>query len=110
MIDWRQVRDLHQEIGAECFAEVQAMFLEEVGTIIERLRNNQDIANLEADLHALKGSVIILGFVEVASLCQQGEALLAKGGAEQVDVRAVLQAYDLALSNFLAERDKRLPS
>lgn len=108
MIDWGHVRELHREIGPHCFDEVQDIFLDEVGAIIARLRHGADGAALGADLHALKGSVITLGFVEVARLCQQGEVLVSQGHGSDVDVDGVVQAYHHSLGLFLAHRDRYL--
>jgi histidine phosphotransfer protein HptB len=108
MIDWGHVRELHREIGAHCFDEVQHMFLDEVGVILTRLRKGVDGSTLGADLHALKGSVITLGFVEVARLCQEGEVLFAMGRGSQVDVDGMVQAYEDTLDQFLAQRDQHL--
>ena len=37
MIDWGRVRDLRSEIGADDFAEVVAMFLDEADEVIARI-------------------------------------------------------------------------
>jgi HPt (histidine-containing phosphotransfer) domain-containing protein len=108
MIDWGQVRELHREIGQQCFAEVQDMFFDEVGIIVSRLRNTPDSATLGADLHALKGSVVTLGFVELARLCQQGEVQVTHGDASRVDIDAILAAYEQSKLQFIAQRDQHL--
>lgn len=108
MIDWGHVRELHREIGAHCFDEVQHIFLDEVGVILTRLRNGADGGAMAADLHALKGSVVTLGFVEVARLCQEGEVLFAQGRGSQVDIDGMVQVYESTVDQFLAQRDHHL--
>lgn len=78
MIDWDRVDGLRAEIGAEDFAEVVAMFLEEADEVAERLSRQSDDA-LRADLHFLKGAALNLGFSALADLCGQGEGIRATG-------------------------------
>lgn len=94
MIDWERVEELRDEIGAEDFGEVVDLFLDEVEEVIERLREGPDMANLEADLHFLKGGALNLGFRTFSQLCQAGEAAAAAGKAETVDISAILNAFE----------------
>jgi HPt (histidine-containing phosphotransfer) domain-containing protein len=109
MIDWVRVRDLHDEIGSDGFAEVVDLFLAETGQVVSRLRDNPDQLALEDELHFLKGGVLNLGFTQVAALCQTGESVAAKGQALHVDVTEIIQAYELAQASFLAELPIQLP-
>lgn len=93
MIDWDRVEELREEIGAEDFGEVVDLFLDEVEEVIERLRAGPDMANLEADLHFLKGGALNLGFRAFSQLCQAGEAAAAAGKAETVDLNAILSSF-----------------
>jgi len=110
MIDWARVCDLHDEIGDDGFAEVLGLFLTETGQVVAHLRDNPDQHRLEDDLHFLKGGVLNLGFTQVASLCQQGEGMAAKGMAMQVDIKGIVQAYEQARISFLSEFATRLPA
>ena len=79
MIDWGRVRDLRSEIGAEDFAEVVAMFLDEADEVIARLTAERGAKALESDLHFLKGAALNLGFDALAAICQDGERRAAAG-------------------------------
>lgn len=94
MIDWERVDELRDEIGAEDFGEVVDLFLDEVEEVIARLRDNPDVATLEADLHFLKGGALNLGFQTFSQLCQAGEAAAAAGKGDTVDVAAILRSFE----------------
>ena len=100
MIDWAKVAELRDEIGADNFAEVSEIFLEEVEGEITALRAGCAPDTLEARLHFLKGSALNLGFSEFAALCQQGESAAASGRAGQVDVPAVIAVFDASKEKF----------
>lgn len=102
MIDWDRVRGLHAEVGPEDFREVVALFLEEVGEVIERLRGAPDPERLETDLHFLKGSALNLGFSELGALCREGELLAARGRAGEVDLPELIACYEISRETFLA--------
>lgn len=103
MIDWGRVDVLRNEISADDFEEVVALFLEEVEEIIERLRTTPFPTSLEADLHCLKGSALNLGFAEFSSLCDAGERLAALGETAQVNVDAIISSFDASKELFLKE-------
>ena len=100
MIDWERVDELREEIGAEDFGEVVDLFLDEVEEVISRLKDGPDMANLEADLHFLKGGALNLGFRKFSQLCQAGEAAAAAGKADTVDLSAILTSFDESKSVF----------
>ena len=101
MIDWERVQELRSEIGPDSFMEVVEMFLEEADGVAERLAHGVPEAELEAELHFLKGSALNLGLDQLAGLCQAGERAAAKGQAETVDTAAVMQAYAASKSALL---------
>ncbi|WP_299294754.1 Hpt domain-containing protein [uncultured Tateyamaria sp.] len=101
MIDWQRVTSLRSEIGEEDFEEVVPLFLEEVAEITDALRADVDLSALEANLHALKGSAMNLGFSDFSSLCHTGEAMAASGNAASVDVTAILNSFDASKDAFL---------
>ncbi len=101
MIDWDRVNGLRNDVGSEDFREVVALFLEEVGEIVSRLRRAPDRARLENDLHFLKGSALNLGFAEFSELCREGERQAAEGAADAVDLEALLACYDRSRQAFL---------
>lgn len=100
MIDWERVNTLRAEIGEDDFEEVVPLFIEEVTEIIDGLRSGPDMSRLEEDLHALKGSALNLGFADFSVLCHRGEALSAKGRAEEVDVAAILDSFETSKIAF----------
>lgn len=108
MIEWSRVIDLRDEIGAEDFDEVVDLFLEEVGEVIERLRQIPDRDALGGDLHFLKGSALSLGFQSFSTLCQDGEREAASGNAESVDVSAIIAAFEQSKTEFQAQIGTRL--
>lgn len=102
MIDWTQVTELRQEIGADDFGDVVEIFLEEVENEITALRNGCDKAKLQARLHLLKGSALSLGFQAFSRLCQRGESAAADGWHAQVDLPAILATFDASKAEFLS--------
>ena len=101
MIDWQRVTSLRDEIGDDDFQDIVPIFIDEVTEITDKLRNATDLDQLEHDLHALKGSALNLGFSEFCALCDRGESLAANGNAEQVDITAILTAFDASRAAFL---------
>lgn len=105
MIDWTRVQDLRDEIGGDAFAEVVELFLEEVDTEIEKLRQPGATLNLEAHLHFLKGSALNLGFAAFSNLCHQGEQTAATGHGRAINLSEILSCYELSKSEFLTGLD-----
>jgi histidine phosphotransfer protein HptB len=102
MIDWDKVQDLRDEVGADDFAEVVAIFIDEVEQVTTRLAVASEAAELERDLHFLKGAALNLGFSRLAGLCEAGERLAAAGRVQDVDVAAVLDVYAASRMDFLS--------
>ena len=99
MIDWARVTELQNEIGAEDFADVVLLFLEEADEVVAKLPGCTDAPSLEAALHFLKGSALNLGFQTLAQLCQTGERLAAMGDTA-IARAAVAQASDASKAAF----------
>lgn len=99
MIDWERVKELRDEIGAEDFAEVVEMFLQEADEAITRLLPTLTAKAMEADLHFLKGAALNLGFAALSGLCQDGERRAASGSTE-VDLQSVAQVYIASKAAF----------
>lgn len=100
LIDWRRVAELRDEIGADGFEDVVALFLEEVDEAIAQLTGSRGAAELEAALHFLKGSALNLGFAGFATLCARGEAQAAAGQAGSIDLTAVRDSYARSRTAF----------
>ncbi|MEX0338922.1 MAG: Hpt domain-containing protein [Arenibacterium sp.] len=109
MIDWDRLLELRNEVGAEDFEEVVELFMEEVDTIIEPMRQGQNtLTNLESDLHFLKGCALNLGFTGFSDLCHEGEKQAAAGQGETVSIARVLEVFDQSKACLEAERRTRM--
>ncbi|WP_170600790.1 Hpt domain-containing protein [Ruegeria arenilitoris] len=102
MIHWPRVRQLRDEVGAEEFDEVVRIFLDEVGEVMGRLTSDTDRSALEQNLHFLKGSALSLGFESLSKLCQDGERRAAAGHGAEVDLDAVIAAFDRSRTEFMS--------
>ena len=103
MIDWDRVNTLREEIGAEDFAEVVPMFLEEADEIIEQLALGAESGALEGQFHALKGSAMNLGLADFAQICMTQEKLAASGAFDQIDIASATSCYKASRSEFVAK-------
>lgn len=110
MIHWSRVNELRDEVGAEDFGEVVELFLEEVEEVIARLGPGSDSAQLEQDLHFLKGSALSLGFSAFSALCQEGERKSALGRADDVDLSEIIDAFEQSKSIFVAHLPEHSPA
>lgn len=100
MIQWSRIHELREEFGDEEFREVVDLFLEEVEEVIHRLRQAPQTAQLEEDLHFLKGSALNLGFEQFSNLCQAGEHMSAQGQADTVDLTEIIASYETSKQAF----------
>ena len=98
LVNWARVRELEAEIGADDFAEVVEIFLEECDGAAARLT---ETGALEADLHFLRGAAMNLGLEAMAAACQVGERAAARGAGESVDRAAIAQLYDASRAALL---------
>jgi len=105
MIDWDRVGSLRTEIGADDFAEVVDLFLEEVEEVIARLEAAPDPSRYEEDLHFLKGSALNLGFSALSDTCHDGERRAATGQAESVDIASLIRLYRASRTSFIEGAD-----
>jgi histidine phosphotransfer protein HptB len=105
MIDWDRVTELRSEIGAEGFAEVVALFLEEADEVVTRLAVVSGAKALENALHFLKGSALNLGFSDLSRLCQEAERLAAAGDGA-IDLCAVTRCYAASKTAFETGLDR----
>ena len=108
MIDWEKVNELQAEIGAEDFAEVVDLFLDEVDEAMQDLRLGVEQGEVEGCLHFLKGSALNLGFRAFSTLCAEGESAAAAGKFEQIDFDQIIESYDKSKVVFLAELEARV--
>jgi HPt (histidine-containing phosphotransfer) domain-containing protein len=101
MIDWKRVEELRDEIGADGFAEVADMFLEEAEEAVRSLLAGPASDEVEGQLHFLKGSALNLGLSDLAAICQDGERKAATGNAGFVDLAGVAAVYQASRESLL---------
>lgn len=97
MIDWSRVEELRSDLGSEDFAEITALFLDEVEEKLETLSSGGSM-NLADDFHFLKGSAANLGFAKLRDLC-----LVAENAQNFGDISALVAAYESSKSEFLTK-------
>jgi HPt (histidine-containing phosphotransfer) domain-containing protein len=105
MIDWQRVAQLKEEVGAEDFGEVADLFLEEVAEGLAALQPECGPEIAAAQLHALKGAALNLGFAEFAGLCASFE-VGAFGAGEQDQLKA---SFTATKAEFDAKCGSNLP-
>jgi HPt (histidine-containing phosphotransfer) domain-containing protein len=101
MIDWKRVEELQREIGADGFAEVAQMFLDEADQAARALAADPAPDEVEAQLHFLKGSALNLGLSDLAAICQDGERKAAAGYGALVDLAQVTRVYQASRAHLL---------
>lgn len=109
MIDWSRVDELVDEIGAEDFAEVVDLFLDEVEIAIvalEKCEGNPVVT--EEQMHFLKGASLNLGFADLAALCLKGENSAAAGAPDAVSPKEVRNTFEVSRRKFEQDLPGRL--
>ncbi|MBN8629242.1 MAG: Hpt domain-containing protein [Rhodobacterales bacterium] len=101
MIDWKRVAELREEIGADGFAEVADMFLDEADGAVRMLAAGLPADEVEGQLHFLKGSALNLGLSDLAAICQEGERKAAAGQGDAVDTAQVAAIYRASRASLL---------
>ncbi len=94
MIDWDRLIDLRNDIGAESFTEVAALFVAELQETLDRLLGAPETANA-SDFHFLRGSAANLGFVAMADACEVEEARCKDNLAP--DVAKIARVFEASL-------------
>ena len=79
----------------------------EVDEAIAELRKNGAEANLETQLHFLKGSALNLGLADFSTRCQTGETAAANGHSDEIDLPDIIQCYEASKVEFLAALDEQ---
>lgn len=98
MIDWERVRVLRDEVGAEAFDDVVAMFLEEVEETLATLSASAPHEQLVNALHFLKGSALSMGFRKFAALCRAGNP---SEPIQTTELDTLLDTYRQSKTDFL---------
>ena len=104
LIDWHRVAELRNEIGAEHFDEVVALFLTEVQATLDRLPAYPgSLQEVSEQLHFLKGSTLNLGFERLSALCEAGELAITAGLGAPLDPELLRRCYARSREEFLAQ-------
>ena len=78
-----------------------ALFLDEADEVVGRVAAGLSDAELESQLHFLKGSALNLGLSALAGLCQEGERMAGQGNGAGVDTARILSVYEASKVAFL---------
>lgn len=95
MIDWSRVDELRNDLGAEDFEEITALFLEEVEGRLDCLKSGKSEGPAD-DFHFVKGSAANLGFASLRQACETAEQ-----SQDFNDVPALLDVYEKSKAAFL---------
>ncbi len=101
MIEWGRLAELRAEIGDEDLADVVTLFLEEADEAVGRIARGLSDAEMESQLHFLKGSALNLGLKDLSALCQEGERLAGQGNGGAVDPGRIADVYQASKTAFL---------
>lgn len=104
MIDWKRVAELQEEIGADGFVEVADMFLDEAEGAVRALLSGLPPAEVEGQLHFLKGSALNLGLSDLAAICQEGER--KAGGGQAIDMLQLAAIWQASRAGLLGGLSK----
>lgn len=102
MIDWARVSELRDDIGAEDFAQVAVLFLEEVEGVLETLHDTGPPEALADRFHFLKGGALNIGFSRLAELCDLAERVAVSGEPCTAPIARLRQAYADSKALFLS--------
>ncbi len=75
--------------------------LEEADEVVARIAAGLPDAEMEAQLHFLKGSALNLGLSDLAALCQEGERLAGQGRGSEADPARIVAIYEASKTAFL---------
>lgn len=108
MINWSQIKQLEEDVGAEDLEEVVTLFLSEVDEAIGELQTVASASPKEVAeaLHFLKGSAFNLGFQSFGEYCSVGEAQAHAGDMSEISMSQVEQLYHDSKKVFLADLPK----
>ncbi len=111
MIDWMQVRQLQDDVGAEDMDEVIQLFLDEVDEAMQNLETQYETMppnDRSAAFHFLKGCASNLGFKTFADQCGAGEESAKAGNEPEFKVSDLTRLYASSKASFLADKNLHL--
>ncbi|MEO0391503.1 MAG: Hpt domain-containing protein, partial [Pseudomonadota bacterium] len=109
MIDWNRVRLLREDVGADEFDDVFALFCEEVRGALDDLGQLSQAHDIEGKLHFIKGATLLLGFTDLSDVCADGEAKAAQGDVDTLDVTVLRTLFAASCAAFEGARSAELP-
>ncbi|MFN3527062.1 MAG: Hpt domain-containing protein, partial [Paracoccus sp. (in: a-proteobacteria)] len=86
-----RVLKMYNDVGAQEFGPLVALFLEETETRLTHLGASP--AQLLLDLHFLRGSALNLGFTNFGEVCLRAEEQLVDGQFDQVSRDDLIAAF-----------------
>jgi HPt (histidine-containing phosphotransfer) domain-containing protein len=111
MINWRQARQLQNDVGKDEMVEVVDLFLSEVDEAMEALQNKyatMSATDRSAAFHFLKGCASNLGFETFGDKCVQGEESLKAGNEPDFRVSDLVETYARSKQQFAREYETEL--
>ena len=108
MIDWSQIKQVEEDVGAEDLAEVVEIFIEEVEEAVDALRGMSEMADAQMApaMHFLKGSAYNLGFKGFGDYCAEGEKRATAGEGAGFDLQKVVALYEQSKAEFVSDAHK----
>ncbi len=103
MIDWKQARQLQEDVGKEEMAEVVELFLLEVDEAVEALQKDyagMSSTDRSAAFHFLKGCASNLGFKAFGDECAQCEEITKAGDEPDCQVSDIVVIYENSKQQF----------
>ena len=100
MLDMQRIAELKAEVGEDDFAEVVALFCEEVEETLSELDGTRQDA-IAGKLHFLKGSAQNIGLAEVGAICLEEEMRLKSDPTARPDVARLQAAYAASKDQLL---------
>lgn len=105
MIDWAQVKQLEEDVGAEDLSEVVELFLSEVDEAVGTLLSDPptEAPDIARQMHFLKGCASNLGFRGLADYCAKGETAANGGDTSSITMEEVQAIYAASKAEFLRD-------
>ena len=99
MIDWARISELQDDLGEEGFAEMAALFLQEIDTALSVDPPGQP-PEAEALMHMIKGCALNIGLAALGDLCAGYEARARAGECQMIDMALLRQVFTTSRQEF----------
>jgi len=101
MIDWNRMTELKTDVGAEDFAEVIEIFMEEVEGVLSPMLSGEKRSRIDEDLHFLRGSALNIGFHRFAGICAEAEKLVATGRTGDIALGEIGRVFEASKAAYM---------